>query len=498
MARQLSGLDATMLYAENARTPNHIGPLEVYDAQGAAEGSLTFDRFREHVQSRIQTLPELRERLHRLPLDLDRPYWVEDPDFDLEFHLRHTALPAPGDWQQLRTQVARIHSRPLDLSRPPWEMWFIEGLDAVEGVPPGAVAVYVKYHHAAIDGVAGVRLLTALHDPEPGAVEQEPAGTGATAAQGPPSTVRMLGTAAVHLSRSPDAVVRFSVPLLARHAPAAAARLPAAVRSAPRLATSLPSLLRAVRRPRLPGPPPTRFGGRVSSHRTFDALRFPLDDLKAMRGVAPGATLNDVVIALVSGGMRAYLLSKDELPEASLSAIMPMSVRRDGAEGGNHVAMVPVSLATDLADPGARLAAVRDATRAAKGMADAIGARALMDVSQALPGALLAIGLRATTRFSVMGGMANTTVTNVPGPARQMYLAGAANILQTGLVPVMDGMGLFHAMTSYCGESTLSYTACRDMLPDPDAYTRCLRDAYEELRALTPARAGSAAATGTS
>jgi WS/DGAT/MGAT family acyltransferase len=486
MVRQLSGLDAFMYYQESPRTPNHLGPLMTYDPTTAPGGELTFEQFRAHVANRVvATLPELRQRLRRVPLDLDRPYWVDDEHIDLDIHLRHTALPAPGNWDQLCTQVARIHARPLDLTRPPWEMWFIEGLNTVQGCPPGSFALYLKIHHAAIDGVAGVQLITALHDSDPVSSADPGAATAEEHGEsgGAPSTTRMLATAAVHLVRTPDALVRFAAPLVSRTAPGLAARLPGLVASAPRAPAALPRALRALSRPRELVGPATRFGGRVSSHRVFDAVRIPLASLKAIRAVAPGATVNDVAVALVAGGLRTYLLEKDELPDRPLSTIMPISVRVPGAEGGNHVTMVPVTVATHLADPVERLAATRDATRAAKGMSTALGAHALMDVSHALPGALLGVGVRAVNRFNVIAAasVADTTITNVPGPPDPMYLAGARSVTQTGLTPLLDGMGLFHAMTSYCGEATIAFTACQVMMPDPERYTGALLQSLSEL-----------------
>lgn len=480
MSTQLSGLDALMYYQESAQAPNHLGPLEVYDTTSAVGGRLDFEAFRAHVEPRIAALPELHRRLQRVPLGLDRPYWVTDGDVDLDAHLHNTALPAPGGWQELCTQVTRIHSRPLDLSRPPWELWFIEGVDSVDGCPPGGVAVYLKIHHAALDGVAGARLVTALHDDTADA-HLAPGGEAGSpvAVQAMPGPARLLTTAALHAAQTPAGLLRLGAPLLRQHLPALPGRLPRLAAAVPSAVGALPGQLR---RPRLPGAPPTRFSGKVSAHRVFDAVRIPMSDLRAARLLAPGSTVNDVCLAVVGGALRDYLEDKGELPADSLNAIMPISVRSDGAGVGNQITMVPVTLATDLSEPAERLAAVRDATRRAKGMSDALGAGALMELSQAVPGALLALGVRTTHLFSaVVGNVASTTVTNVPGPPTPMYLAGARSVLQTGLVPVLHGMGLFHAMTSYCGEAKLAYTACAEMLPDPDVYTACLQRSVAAL-----------------
>src|SRR5215207_1295364 len=163
--QQLSGLDASFLYFETPQSPGHIFTVYIYDPSTAPGGKVTFKGILDHYRGRLHASQAFRQKLVQVPLGLDHPYWIEDPDFDLEFHVRHIALPKPGDWRQFCIQIARLHSRPLDLSKPLWELYVIEGLDNVEGVAPGSFALVLKTHHAAIDGVSGMELLSAIHDP---------------------------------------------------------------------------------------------------------------------------------------------------------------------------------------------------------------------------------------------------------------------------------------------------------------------------------------------
>ena len=172
--QQLSGLDSTFLYLETGNTPMHIGSMAIYDQSTAPKGHVAFKDILEFFEKRLHKARSFRQRLAKVPLALDRPYWIEDPDFDLEFHVRHIALPKPGDWRQLCIQAARLHARPLDLTKPLWEAYVIEGLDNVEGVPKGSFALVMKIHHAAIDGVSGAEMAAAIHDLSPDAEIEDP------------------------------------------------------------------------------------------------------------------------------------------------------------------------------------------------------------------------------------------------------------------------------------------------------------------------------------
>ena len=458
--RQLSPSDAAMLYL--LRQPNHIVAVMLYDPESGTEAP-TYDEVLEHVAARIPRAPRLRERLISVPLGLDLPYWISDDRFDLEFHVRHMALPSPGDWRQFLTLTARLHAQPIDLSRPPWELYVIEGLRGFPGMSEQAFAVVVKVHHAAVDGVAGLEVINVIHGPP-----ADPASSG-DLAEPEPSVIELLARAAFNTVGTPRRFVRS----LNRTAPLQRAR------------HQLGEVIQ--RGITLPAPrPPTRFGGRVSAHRVLGSTLVRLDELKVIRKAVASSTVNDVALAIVGGALRAYLQKIGELPEASLTAIVPISIRRPGDDtgGGNRISSMVVPLGTNIPEPVARLAAVTEFTTKTKQRRQAVDAHSLLELSEGLPGALLGVGLRAAARgMSRAPQLANTTVSNVPNSPTPLQFCDAKAVHFFGGGPVMDGMGLLNAVGSYNGEFHFSFTACRDMLPDPEFYEDRLRESFAEMQA---------------
>jgi len=459
-----------MLYTEQPGSPNHIGSLGIFDPATAPGGSVTFDQLVDYYKARMHLGKSFRRRMVRVPFDLDDPWWVEDSAFDVEYHLRHTALPAPGDWKQLSTLVARLHSRPLDLSKPPWEAWLIEGLNAVEGVPKGSIGILVRVHHTAIDGVGGIELMSALFqlnadDPPPDVADTwQPDRV--------PSPWELLGRATLSNANKP---VRFARGLVRA--------IPKAVRVTGQIRS------REVKLPAL-RVPTTRFNAKVTPHRVFDAATFDLADLKSIKASVPGATVNDAVITVCAGALRTCLGDLGELPEASLAAVVPMSLRTENEMGseGNKVAQFFCDMHTDTADPKARLAAVAETTRIAKGSQQALGAHALQQMSSVFPGALFGMALRANAEIGARSrstGLLNTQISNIPGPPVPLYCAGAKMLGMYGLGPVVTGAALIHVIMSYCEKITFSFTSDREIMPDPAVYTAALTKAFEELLEAT-------------
>jgi diacylglycerol O-acyltransferase / wax synthase len=458
--KQLGGLDALFLYLERPHAPNHITTLAIYDPATAGGGEVTFETILANIERRLHLAASFRQKALRVPLDLDRPYWIEDSEFDLEFHVRHSALPKPGDWRQLCLQVARLHSRALDPTRPLWEAHVIEGLNEVAG---GAFAILWKVHHAAVDGIAGAEMLTAIHDLTPDAEPSAP--DHEWDPEHEPSNWALLANAGRNHAANPIRLVRM-------------------------LGQTLPPLRHLpLRRPRpRASVPRTRFNGRVTAHRIFEARQFGLDDVKRIRSAVPGATVNDSALAIVGGALRKFLSEKGELPDESLVAMVPISVRARGEQGaaGNRLSMMTAPLGTDVADPVERLALITEATRQSKQLSEAIGLRALTDYSQFIPGALVGLAGRGLGLLadSGRGPVCNTVVTNVPGPRMPMYSGGARMAALYGLGPIVDGVGLMHIISSYCGSFNVSVTACREMLPDPAWYAECIEESFgEQLKA---------------
>lgn len=460
--RQLSPIDAAFVLLEQPRTPYHVTMVNIYDPSTCPGGSPTFDDIVEVVRVSLPAAPTFRRRIVRVPLDLDYPYWIEDENFNLEYHMRHLALPKPGDWKQFRAQVARLVGRPLDLTRPPWELTVIEGLDGIEGLPAGCFANVLKVHHSAIDGVAGVELFTALHQLEP---HHEPAKIeDQWKPEAVPGNRRLLQSAGLHAVTRPVAVAQ----LLLSNASA--------------LARAAFDELRADDEDDDVEVPKTRLNAPVSAHRVWDDVRCSLDDLKRARRAVEGATINDVCLAIVSGAMRRYLEAKRDLPEQSLITVVPISTRtpEQAKAGGNQISVTRVSLHTDLAEPLERLAAIAEETREKKAVQNGVVMPVLLEAVQNLPGALVGVAMRALPLVGTPS-VTNTMVTNVPGPAVPYYFLGARCVRVTGSMPLMDGGGVLHSVCSYNGDFVFTFTACRDLLPDSDFYRDCLRAAVQEV-----------------
>lgn len=467
--KQLSALDAMFAYTETANTPMHIGQLLIYDPSTAPGGHVGFKDILGYIKGRLDGARIFRQKLVRVPLDLDHPYWVEDKDFDIEFHVRHIALPKPGDWRQLCIQAARIYARPLDMTKPLWEFTVIEGLDNVEGVPKGSFALVHKMHHAAIDGKSGLEMTLALHDID---AKMKPRDFGRSwQAEEAPNALGLLAKAQFNNVANPVRGLQNLQKLVPMPKRLLDVRKEFAQRSDAK--TSIPK---------------TRFNKKLSPHRVFDGREFALSDIKAIREGFPGATVNDVMIAVTSGALRGYLLSKDDLPDKTLKIGAPVSVRSDDekSSAGNQVTMMTVGVGTHLADAADRLKFIMAETQRSKAMTEAIGAKTLMEVSGAMPAGLTAAGTKMMVRMGLVETLnpaINTVVSNVPGPMVPMYFAGAEMVKGFGMGILAEGQGLFHVVTSYNGKVILSFLGDRELLPDPDNYATCISRSFADLMA---------------
>ncbi|MEE1878394.1 WS/DGAT/MGAT family O-acyltransferase [Altererythrobacter litoralis] len=472
--RQLQGMDASFVAMESRNSPMHIGSILIYNPATAPGGFVRFKDILAFFESRMQLSRTIRQRLVRVPFDLDYPYWIEDPAFDLEYHVRHVALPKPGDWRQLCIQAARIFARPLDLDRPPWEFTVVEGLDNVPGVPKGSFAMVTKVHHAAIDGMSGIDLMEAMHTLR--ADEPPPDKPDTWKPEKVPSPVELLGKSYLHAVTNPWK------------------QLEVAAKAAPGLAKAIKGL--AVKDFEVSSDlvaPKTRFNRVISSHRVVEGRSFKLDDIKTMRALAPGAKVNDVFLAIVGGTLRKYLLAKQDLPKKTLTAMAPISVRSAGEKGdmGNQVAAMIAPLGTHIADPAGRLQFVHSQTTNSKAMTEALGARNMTEISKVSPALFMALGAQLYTRLGLanrtMAPPFSTVVTNVPGPPVPIYSSVARLESMMGLLCLTDGMGVGHVVQSYCDEATVIFTACRELMPDPEFYVQCIEDSFAELLAAAKA-----------
>jgi len=477
--QQLTGIDANFLYMETGATVGHVCGVALLDPS-TSTGSLTFEAVRSVVEQRLPQLPPLRRRLVEVPLGIDRPWWADDLDFDLDFHVRELALPAPGDERQLAEQVARIASRALDRSRPLWELYLMSSLEG------GRMALMVKFHHAALDGVAGAELLTTLLDPTstpPAPPPVEPWDPPAI-----PNDLQMWVRGVAGVSLQPLKLLDFQRRLL-RTLPRSTAFVG---RSAAPALTNLGRLMTgggSSDGQLLSGPamvaPRTPFNRPITPHRRWAYGSASLSAVKEVK-TAFGVTVNDVVMAACAGAVRRWLEVHRELPAQPLLAMVPLSIRTSEQRGqfGNRVSAMIASLPTHLADPVQRLSAAHEAMRAAKEQHQAIGAEVLQDVTQfALP-ALATRAARVAAQMRVadyVNPPYNLVISNVPGPRTPLYLAGAKVLGYYPVSVVADGQGLNITVQSYLDHLDIGLVSCRELVPDLWDLLGYLKDAIDEL-----------------
>ena len=475
--KQLGILDSAFINLEHPNTPQQIGGLGIYDPSTAPGEFVRFKDVLKNFEQRLARMPVFRTRLVEVPGGIDRPYWVTDDKFDVEYHIRHIALPEPGDWRQLCIQVARLHSRPLDMSIPLWECYIIEGLDNIPDLPPGSFAVYTKMHHSLVDGAGGQSFMAALHDLEPApAVDPVKSPMEIEYRYPPLGAAEMIGRAVFNRARN-------AVPNARGLWNAARGFADTALRM---YHSELPPLPMDA--------PRTRFDNPVGPHRVFDASIYALADFKAMKN-ATGTTLNDVAVAIISGGIRRYLKHYNELPEVSLAVNMPVNMRKRIGENqdNNQVGSMMGEIHTNVADPIERLHKVHESLEGAKKyidtpFVDPLKLPGLAPPFLAKPMSRLYVD-RKLTRLLPVGSAG--VITNVPGPNFDLYCAGARLVQFYCQGLLTPGGALFHAVFSISGTVSISVTSDRDIMPDPQFYRQCLDESFAEMKAACAALAKS-------
>jgi diacylglycerol O-acyltransferase len=470
--QQLSSADSSFLYIESPSTPNVIAPVLICDQSTVPGGKVRLSDIKAKIQVALEGAPIFRRKLVRTPLDMDDPYWVDDADFDLDFHIRHMALPQPGDRRQFEILVARLLSRPLDTSRPLWEMNVIEGLDNVRHLPKGSFAVMIKVHHAMVDGMGMLALLNGMLDTEPLPAPPMPTRDNWQPQPGP-TMVQMLGRSWLHSVTRPGRLVTRAAKLLPK-AMAKREKRPEPPEKAKGLTPKVP------------------YNGPLTAARVYASNWYTLAEFKAMRGLVTGSTVNDVVLAIAGGAQRRYLEAKGVLPATSVVAMVPISLRKgnEAGSGGNELAMIQVQLQTQVADPVDRLRKITAETAYIKQDNRALNARAMAELSAPLPGRTFGTLARAMARVGDLTGRAigpNTLVTNVPGMTIPMYFCGARVVNMEGGGPCAGNIGMVHLVGSYCEWFTVGIVGVRDLVPDIDFYMQCIDDTVDEYRAALAA-----------
>lgn len=463
---RLSAQDAAFLYAESPVLHMHVGSLVVFENVG-----LTEDELNAHIASRLHLVPRFRKKLAWVPAYQGRPVWVDDPHFDIRFHVRYTGLPRPSGEREAVTLMGRVMSRPLDRQRPLWELWVFE-------LPENRLGIIHKTHHCLIDGISGVDLATVLldvaKDPPPG----DPAPTWRPVPI--PSKKRLLFDALVDRYTQPAEIYRT----------VKAATRPQ--RELARRAVELGQGLFSFSRAALERAPITSLNRPIGPHRRFELVRMRLDDLKAIKNRF-GCTVNDVVLALVTSALRKLLLARGDYVEGlMLKAMVPVSVRDPSQRQtyGNMVSMLSADLPVGEANPARRIAFVRERMAGLKESRQAVGADFWVKLSEYAPPTLLALAGRAT---ATLQRMVNVLVTNVPGPQFPLYLKGGQMLEAFPCVPIMNNASLAVAVLSYNGKLDFGLCGDWDVVPDLSVFAAGLEEARVELCAL--ARPGEIAST---
>jgi diacylglycerol O-acyltransferase len=463
--QQLTGLDASFLALETPTTTGHVGGLTILDPSDAPK-PLTLALLTEVLTQRLPLVPVLRRKLLNVPLGLDQPYWIDDPDFDIEYHVRELALPRPGSDAQLTEQVSRLHARPLDRSKPLWEIYLITGL------AHRRAAVYTKIHHAAVDGVSGTELLTILMDLTPGGRELPPAKP--FRPERPPSWPEMAVKATLRLAWRPVQTVLITNELVRL--------LPTLT---PVVSTVVGGMLGLNRGDgeviaTMPGrAPATPFNKPITPHRRFAFRSVDLATVKMVKS-AFGVSVNDVVMAMSAGALRRWLAEHEALPSQPLIAMIPVSVHDPASKGelGNKVSAMLAALPTNVSEPGLRLELVHAATKIAKAQQATIPQGLVDQVSGFAPPALTARAARVVFATGLLHRLPpfNVTISNVPGPNVPVYLCGARVIAHYPVSVVTDGQGLNITLVGYLGQLHFGLISSRELIPDIDKLAGYLVD----------------------
>jgi diacylglycerol O-acyltransferase len=459
--KRLSALDALFLYLESPETPMHVASVTIFKPLSQSDD--LFARFREHTAARLDLLPSYRRRLEPTPLGIDHPAWVIEDKLDLDYHIRHEALPKPGGMAELRALVAQIHAVPLDRARPLWEYHFIEGLE------DGAFAVYVKVHHSAMDGMAGMATLGVVYDLKPEAGREILPQRIVPPDVEPSDFIELTSTALGDFIRQGWRAVT-SLRGVAR----------ALSKAAPHLARDARFLYRYVR-----DMPRTPFNAAISAHRVYATSSLPLSHVKAL-AKSRGVTINDVVLALCAGGLRRYLALHSALPPKPLTAGVPASIRPFGdAKLNNQVVFTLSRLPTDVAEPLPRLAAAHAAADEAKNLFADV--RDLLTTDVSILGAPLVVtalarlwaGARAA---NYLWPSFNVIVSNVPGPREPFYCVGApATHYFPASIP-FHGCALNITVQSYLDQLDFGLIACSETVPDAQRIADFIAEDFQAMQ----------------
>lgn len=471
--QQLGALDNLMVGGEIPNTPLHISAIMLYETSHAEHGVVLFEKLQEMLGGIIENhLPILRCRIEDLPLHMDKAYWVDDPGFNLADHTTRVALPAPHDWQELYRLFGQFHAQPLNMKKPLWQMMLVEGLDALDGIPAGSIALFSKMHHGMMDGKSAMRLLRSFHSlgPEPDAAPL-----------------------AEHLPHASAAEEDYRAPpWWIKYGRAWWKSIERPVDLAATLAKMLPQLWQSGE----PHPkeasqpiPQTRFNHPVAADRVVGHVRLDMGDLKKLEKKYT-CTINDIALCAVAGALRHYLAEQGEFPVEDLVAAMPIDMRRRHKDGdiGNQVSVARIHLHATVEDPRQRLTGIQAQTRQSKKQTGKQARKGVpppvLDIVDDIhPAIIIWLGqwLITSGYYDKMPPMVNTVITNVPGISSQAYLFGARLVDYLGFGPLAPNVGLFHTVSSTPDHVNISFTSTAEFIGDGTDYCAALEVSHREI-----------------
>jgi len=464
--QQVSGYDAAFLYAESATSPMHVATLNI------VEGSLKYEDFKEVIASKLHLIPKFRQRLLNVPMNLDYPYWVDDPNFDIDLHLNRMKLPDPSNWKTLRYLTSKLFSASLDLRRPLWSIHFIEGIDEIAQVPKGSVAIVTKVHHVMIDGSSGVGIMGVLYDSDADTNKKRRSKPKPFDPDPLPDELSLLLKSGYGFLKNPFKIPKTIGETVYNFVKSKAANQ-----------LSIQKEFSATKFP----VPITIFNGSISAKRTWGTAILSFDRINSLRKVV-GGSFNDMILAICAGAIRRYLAEKEKLPLDPLVANVPISIRNENStEMNNQIANMMIQLATHIEDPLERLEYIQEQTMLGKSRHNTIGANTLAKMANVVPFGLANIAAGIYSKYNIKDlhrPPFNVTITNVVGPRGPLYLNGHKVVSIFGLTPVVDGFGLIIAAFSYNGQMTITATSDAKTMPDADIFSRYIRESANELEDL--------------
>ena len=464
--KQISGYEAAFLYAESPTSPMHIATLVI------VEGSMNFKDFKRIVASKLHLIPKFRQRLLHVPMDLDYPYWVDDPNFELDLHLNRMKLADPSNWESLRRTTSRIFSAPLDLRRPLWSIHFIEGIDEIPQIPKGSVAIVSKVHHVMIDGSSGVGLMGILFDKDDKVRTIDKSEIKKYDPNPLPDDISLLLKSGYGFLKNPLRIPKTIADT--------------AIAFVKNKASKTLSIQKEFATARYPVPI-TIFNGNVSPRRTWGTAILSFDRVNSLRKLV-GVSINDLILAVCAGAIRRYLQEKEKLPLQPLVANVPISIRGENDDSqNNQIANMLVQLGTHIEDPLERLEYIQEQTMLGKARHKTMGAKTLAKIADAVPFGLANLAARIYGKYNIKDlhrPPFNVTITNVPGPTKLLYLNGHKVVSIFGLTPVANGFGLIIAAFSYNGKISITTTSDKRTMPDCYVFSRYIRESANELEEL--------------